>query len=74
MKKLLSVLYKENKEHAVAIEKYIGLVSEPVDSLIESEGKKRSLMFSYKEGRGSTGVELLEKNKTEEDDVLRILK
>ena len=71
MRKLLAVLYKENKEHAIAIEKYIGLVGEPIDSLVESEGKKRSLMFSYKEK--ATGAQLLEKNRGEDDDVLRIL-
>ena len=73
MQKLLSVLYKEDREHATAIEKYIGLVGEPVDSLVKSEGKKRSLMFSYKDK--ATGAELLEKSdKGEDEELLRIMR
>ena len=72
MRKLLSVLYRENRENAIAIEKYIGLVGEPLDSLVESEGKKRSLMFSYK--NKVTGSDLLEKCNNEEEDVLSIMK
>ena len=73
MHKLLSVLCKEDREHASAIEKYIGLVGEPVDSLVKSEGKKRSLMFSYKDK--ATGAELLEKSdKGEDEELLRIMR
>ena len=72
MQKLLSVLYRENRENAIAIEKYIGLVGEPMDSLVDSEGKKRSLMFSYK--NKATGSDLLEKCNNEEEDVLRIMR
>ena len=73
MQKLLAVLCKEDREHAAAIEKYIGLVGEPVDSLVKSEGKKRSLMFSYKDK--ATGAALLEKSdKGEDGELLNIMK
>ena len=49
MHKLLSVLCKDNRENAIAIEKYIGLVDEPVDSLVKAEGKTRSLMVGDKD-------------------------
>ena len=48
LKKLLAALYRHDPQQALSIEKYIGLVDEPLDSLITHENKRRSLMFSYK--------------------------